>query len=287
MCWSVLAQCLGIADWSPIMLVGGRIFASFFREASPFSAGLKFAFLRGVDANPTAITPSGFPQNIFRNVSADVRDHHSGPDHRRGCGTIRLWRCLSSWPFGCLSFISPLAHMVWGEFDGLMNGVWNPRGEDYGDRFCRRHGRATLSSGWSAPCPLRSCSDRGSVSAKKSSAPHSMVLLHGWCWECFGRVGTVLTRGARLARMASRRIAFMTTTLADCGRIVYLGDASSTYWRGKASVLGFCSGSVAGLVVISRRLAASRSNRRRINRPGRRHRSIFCLYETKIVVSLR
>ncbi len=35
----------------------------------------------------------------------------------------------------------PLAHMVWG-IDGFMNGVWNPKADDQGDRLRGRHRRA-------------------------------------------------------------------------------------------------------------------------------------------------
>jgi Amt family ammonium transporter len=140
----------------------------------------------------------------------------------------------------------PLAHMVWG-IDGLMNGVWNPvarvRAIDFAGGTV-----VHMSSGWSA---LLLCIFLGHRLGfrKEIMAPHSMVLCMvgtGMLWV--GWYG--FNAGSALAADGIAANAFMVTTLATA-------VASSTWaglewiFRGKPSVLGFCSGAVGGLVVIT------------------------------------
>jgi Amt family ammonium transporter len=136
--------------------------------------------------------------------------------------------------------------MAWG-IDGLMNGVWNP-----GARICAidfAGGTVVhMSSGWSA---LVLCALLGPRLGfrKEIMAPHSMVLCMvgaGMLWV--GWYG--FNAGSALAADGIAANAFMTTTLATA--------VASFTWamlelrlRGKASVLGFCSGAVGGLVVIT------------------------------------
>jgi len=140
----------------------------------------------------------------------------------------------------------PLAHMVWG-IDGLMNGVWNPNARITAIDFAG--GTVVhMSSGWSA---LLLCIFLGQRLGfrKEIMAPHSMVLCvvgTGMLWV--GWYG--FNAGSALAADGIAANAFMSTTLATA-------VASSTWaaleWvlRGKPSVLGFCSGAVGGLVVIT------------------------------------
>jgi Amt family ammonium transporter len=140
----------------------------------------------------------------------------------------------------------PLAHMVWG-IDGWMNGVWNPRAKVTAIDFAG--GTVVhMSSGWSA---LVLCALLGPRLGfrKEIMAPHSMVLCMvgaGMLWV--GWYG--FNAGSALGADGIAANAFMTTTLATA--------VASFVWamleyvlRGKASVLGFCSGAVAGLVVIT------------------------------------
>ena len=138
----------------------------------------------------------------------------------------------------------PIAHMVWG-IDGLMNGVWNPDAKSppsispaAPSSHLERLVGARLVHFSRAPARFR----------KEIMAPHSMVL----CMVgtgCFGWAGTVSMLEA-LWRRWNGGNAFMTTTLATA-------EASFTWamleyaLRGKPSVLGFCSGAVGGLVVIT------------------------------------
>ncbi len=80
---SVLAQCLGIAGLVTILwwAIG---YSLVFAHGSAVLGGLKFALLRGVDSQPnTDYSVLGLAKCLF-DVSAHVRDHHSGADHWRG-----------------------------------------------------------------------------------------------------------------------------------------------------------------------------------------------------------
>jgi Amt family ammonium transporter len=140
----------------------------------------------------------------------------------------------------------PIAHMVWG-IDGWMNGVWNPSAKITAIDFAG--GTVVhMSSGWSA---LVLCVLLGHRLGfrKEIMAPHSMVLCMvgtGLLWV--GWYG--FNAGSALAPDGIAANAFTTTTLATA--VASFTWAMLEYaLRGKPSVLGFCSGAVAGLVVIT------------------------------------
>jgi Amt family ammonium transporter len=140
----------------------------------------------------------------------------------------------------------PLAHMVWG-IDGLMNGVWNEHAKVRAIDFAG--GTVVhMSSGWSA---LVLCALLGPRLGfrREIMAPHSMVLCMvgaGMLWV--GWYG--FNAGSALGADGIAANAFMTTTLATA--VASFTWAMLEYrLRGKASVLGFCSGAVGGLVVIT------------------------------------
>jgi Amt family ammonium transporter len=140
----------------------------------------------------------------------------------------------------------PIAHMVWG-IDGWMNGVWNAGAKITAIDFAG--GTVVhMSSGWSA---LVLCILLGHRLGfrREIMAPHSMVLCMvgtGLLWV--GWYG--FNAGSALAPDGIAANAFMTTTLATA--IASFTWAMLEYaLRGKPSVLGFCSGAVAGLVVIT------------------------------------
>ncbi|MDX6767084.1 MAG: ammonium transporter [Candidatus Methylacidiphilales bacterium] len=140
----------------------------------------------------------------------------------------------------------PLAHMVWG-FDGLMNGVWNSAAAIPAIDFAG--GTVVhMSSGWSALVLAIMLGKRKGHGTEKM-APHSMVLCMvgtGMLWV--GWYG--FNAGSALAADGIASQAFMTTTLAAAvGGFVWA--LAESFHKGKASVLGFCSGIVAGLVVIT------------------------------------
>ena len=242
---SILAQCLGIAGLVTILwwAVG---YSLVFSRGSPLLGGLSFAFLRGVGSQPNGDYSYWVSQNIF--AMYQLMFAIITPALIIGAVAERMRFAAVLVFVGVWMFVVyfPLAHMVWG-IDGLMNGVWNPgariRAIDFAGGTV-----VHMSSGWSA---LVLCALLGPRLGfrKEIMAPHSMVLCMvgtGMLWV--GWYG--FNAGSALAADGIAANAFMTTTLATA--------VASFTWamlelrlRGKASVLGFCSGAVGGLVVIT------------------------------------
>jgi Amt family ammonium transporter len=242
---SVLAQCLGIAGLVAIIwwAVG---YSLVFSRGSPFIGGLKFAFLRGVDAQPNGDYSFWVSQNIF--AMYQLMFAIITPALIIGAVAERIRFAAVLVFVGVWMFVVyfPLAHMVWG-IDGWMNGVWNPRAKITAIDFAG--GTVVhMSSGWSA---LVLCALLGPRLGfrKEIMAPHSMVLCMvgaGMLWV--GWYG--FNAGSALGADGIAANAFTTTTLATA--VASFTWAMLEYaLRGKASVLGFCSGAVGGLVVIT------------------------------------
>ena len=140
----------------------------------------------------------------------------------------------------------PLAHMVWG-VTGFMNGVWNSGASIKAIDFAG--GTVVhMSSGWSALVLCLILGPRLGF-GKTPMPPHSLVLCMigtGMLWV--GWYGFNAGSAAAADGVASN--AFTTTTLAT-GVASFAWAALEYFTRGKASVLGFCSGAVAGLVVVT------------------------------------
>jgi Amt family ammonium transporter len=140
----------------------------------------------------------------------------------------------------------PLAHMVWG-VDGLMNGVWNAGAKIKAIDFAG--GTVVhMSSGWSA---LILCLILGKRLGfgKEPMPPHNLVLCMvgtGMLWV--GWYG--FNAGSAVAADVVAANAFTTTTLATAVAS-FVWPMAEWLLKGKPSVLGFCSGAVAGLVVIT------------------------------------
>jgi Amt family ammonium transporter len=137
-------------------------------------------------------------------------------------------------------------HMVWG-INGLMNGCFNANAKIHAIDFAG--GTVVhMTSGWTA---LILCLIIGKRVGwcKENFSPHSIVLCYigtGMLWV--GWYG--FNSGSAVAADVIAANAFTTTTIATA--------VASFVWpmvewivRGKPSVLGFCSGAVAGLVVIT------------------------------------
>jgi Amt family ammonium transporter len=137
-------------------------------------------------------------------------------------------------------------HAIWG-INGYMNGVWNAKAGIHAIDFAG--GTVVhMTSGWSA---LILCLILGKRKGfgKENFAPHSLVLTYigtGMLWV--GWYG--FNAGSACAADVVAANAFTTTTIATA--------IASFVWpmwewivKGKPSVLGFCSGAVAGLVVIT------------------------------------
>ncbi|MGC9941553.1 MAG: ammonium transporter [Verrucomicrobiota bacterium] len=137
-------------------------------------------------------------------------------------------------------------HMVWG-VNGLMNGCWNANATIKGLDFAG--GTVVhMTSGWTG---LILCIIIGKRLGfgKENFTPHSIVLTYiGASMLWVGWYG--FNSGSAVAADVIAANAFTTTTIATA--------VASFVWpmwewivKGKPSVLGFCSGAVAGLVLIT------------------------------------
>jgi Amt family ammonium transporter len=145
----------------------------------------------------------------------------------------------------------PFAHMVWGG-TGLMSGILNTDADGTAAAIKAidfAGGTVVhMTSGWSA---LVLCIILGPRLGfgKEKMAPHSMVLCMvgtGMLWV--GWYG--FNAGSALGADAIAANAFTTTTLA-AATAGFAWAVAEWLLNGKPSVLGFCSGIVAGLVVIT------------------------------------
>ena len=244
---SVMAQCLGIAGLVTILwwafgysLVFGKSFGS------PFLGGSEFFFLKGVDSAPNTDYAYWVSQNVF--AMYQLMFAIITPALIVGAIAERLkfsalMLFVTVWMF--LVYF-PLAHMVWG-ITGYMNGVWNAGAAIKAIDFAG--GTVVhMSSGWSALILCLILGPRLGF-GKTPMPPHSLVLCMvgtGMLWV--GWYG--FNAGSAVAADGVAANAFTTTTLATA--VASFTWAALEYiTRGKASVLGFCSGAVAGLVVVT------------------------------------
>ena len=244
---SVMAQCLGIAGLVTIIwwavgysLVFGKSFNS------PFLGGTEFFFLAGVDSVPNTDYAAWVSQNVF--AMYQLMFAIITPALIVGAIAERmkfsaLLLFVTLWMF--VVYI-PLAHMVWG-VTGFMNGVWNSGASIKAIDFAG--GTVVhMSSGWSALVLCLILGPRLGF-GKTPMPPHSLVLCMigtGMLWV--GWYG--FNAGSAVAADGVASNAFTTTTLA-AGVASFAWAALEYFTRGKASVLGFCSGAVAGLVVVT------------------------------------
>jgi len=242
---SVLAQCLGIAGLVSILwwMVG---YSLVFAPGTPFIGGLKYAFLRGVDSSPNTDYGAWVSHNVY--AMYQLMFAIITPALIVGAIAERMkftavLAFITAWMF--LVYF-PLAHMIWG-VDGMMNGVWNPAARISAIDFAG--GTVVhMSSGWSA---LILCLILGPRIGfrKEVMSPHSTVLCMvgtGMLWV--GWYG--FNAGSAVGADSIAANAFMTTTLATAvGSFTWAALEFIT--RKHASVVGFCSGAVAGLVVIT------------------------------------
>jgi Amt family ammonium transporter len=242
---SVLAQCLGCAGLVTILwwAVGYSIT---FAPGSAILGGFKFAGLQGVTSAPNADYAAWVSQNVFSMYQLMFAIITPGLivgaiAERMKYSAVMMFVML--WMF---VVYFPLAHMVWG-IDGLMNGVWNAKASIKSIDFAG--GTVVhMSSGWSA---LTLCLILGKRRGfgQRAFLPHSLVLTMvgtGMLWV--GWYG--FNAGSALASDGIAAGAFTATTLSAA--------IAGTVWpvlewftRRKPTVLGFCSGIVAGLVVVT------------------------------------
>jgi len=242
---SVLAQCFGIAGLVTILWWAAG-YSLVFSTGSAFLGDLSMMFLKGVDSMPNTNYSYWVSQNVFsmyQMMFAIITPALiiGAIAERMKYSAVMLFVTL--WMF---VVYFPLAHMVWG-IDGLMNGVWNANAAIKAIDFAG--GTVVhMSSGWSALVLCLMLGKRIGF-GKEPFTPHSMVLCMvgtGMLWV--GWYG--FNAGSAVAADGVSSNAFTTTTLAAA--VAAFTWAMAEYIeKGKPSVLGFCSGAVAGLVVIT------------------------------------
>jgi Amt family ammonium transporter len=242
---SVLAQCLGCAGLVTVLwwLIG---YSLVFSAGGKILGGTKFALLSGVTAAPNADYGAWVSQNVFsmyQMMFAIITPALivGAIAERMKYSAIMLFILL--WMF---VVYFPLAHMVWG-VDGMMNGVWNANASIKAIDFAG--GTVVhMSSGWSA---LVLCIILGKRKGwgQRAFLPHSLVLTMvgtGMLWV--GWYG--FNAGSAVAADGVAANAFMTTTIATAIACC-VWPLLEWITRGKPTVLGFCSGAVGGLVVVT------------------------------------
>jgi Amt family ammonium transporter len=242
---SVAAQCFFMAGMVTILwwLCG---YSLVFHHGNAFLGNLDFAFLKGVDSSPNTDYSYWVSQNVFSMyqlmfaiitpalILGSIAERMK---FSAMCIFMVLWMFVVYFP---------QAHMIWG-IDGFMNGVWNADAKIKAIDFAG--GTVVhMTSGWSA---LILCIILGKRSGfgKTNFAPHSMVLCMigaGMLWV--GWYG--FNAGSAVASDVIAANAFTTTTLATAVAS-FVWPMMEWITKGKPSVLGFCSGAVAGLVVIT------------------------------------
>jgi Amt family ammonium transporter len=244
---SVLAQCFGITGLVAILWWAFGYSFVFADGAGPVIGDFKkFAFLKDVTSAPNTNYSYWVSQNVFSMYQMMFAIITPALIIGAIAERMKFSAILVFMALWMIVVYFPLAHMVWG-VNGLMNGVWNGKAAIKAIDFAG--GTVVhMSSGWSA---LILCLILGKRLGfgKEPMPPHSMVLCMvgtGMLWV--GWYG--FNAGSAVAADGVAANAFLTTTMATAvGSFTWAMAEYIT--RGKPSVLGFCSGAVAGLVVIT------------------------------------
>jgi len=242
---SVLAQCLGIAGMVTILwwLCG---YSLSFGAGNAFVGDFAYAMFKGVEPGNVGAGYHWISDSMwamFQLTFAIIT-----PALIVGAIAERMKFSALLLFVGLWMFVVyfPLAHMVWsttGYMCGALNANAGIKALDFAGGTV-----VHMSSGWSA---LVLCIILGKRLGfgKEPMPPHSMVLVMvgtGMLWV--GWYG--FNAGSALGADAIASNAFTTTTLA-AATAGFVWGCIEWIFRGKPSVLGFCSGIVAGLVVIT------------------------------------
>jgi Amt family ammonium transporter len=244
---SVLAQCLGTTGLVTVLwwafgysLVFGKNFNN------PFFGGSEYFFLQGVNSVPNADYGYWVSQNVYAMYQLMFAIITPALIVGAIAERMKYWAIMTFIGIWMFVVYFPMAHMVWG-ITGFMNGIWNPTAGIKAIDFAG--GTVVhMTSGWSALILCLILGPRLGFN-KEPMPPHSMVLCMigtGMLWV--GWYG--FNAGSAVAADVISSNAFMATTLATAvGSLTWA--LIEKIFRGKASVLGYCSGAVAGLVVIT------------------------------------
>ncbi|MEO5714852.1 MAG: ammonium transporter [Luteolibacter sp.] len=248
---SVLAQCLGCACMiTPLWWLCG--YSLSFGAGNSLIGDMSFAMFKGIEPGNTGAGYWWISDSIwamFQLTFAIITPALiiGAIAERMKFAAIMVFILI--WMF---AVYFPFAHMVWSA-TGMMCGPLNVASATSTGAAIKAIDFAGgtvvhMTSGWSALVLCLILGKRKGL-GKESMAPHSMVLCMvgtGMLWV--GWYG--FNAGSALGADAIASNAFTTTTL--CAATAGLFWAV-TEWilKGKPSVLGFCSGIVAGLVVIT------------------------------------
>jgi Amt family ammonium transporter len=242
---SVMAQCFFITGMVTILwwICG---YSLVFHNGGPVFGGWGFAFLNGVDSGPNTDYSGWVSQNVYamyQLMFAIITPALiiGAIAERMKFSAICLFMVL--WMF---VVYFPQAHMIWG-IDGMMNGVFNAGAKIHAIDFAG--GTVVhMTSGWSALILCIIVGKRAGF-GKTNFSPHSTVLCMvgtGMLWV--GWYG--FNAGSAVAADVIAANAFTTTTLATAVAS-FVWPMAEWMVKGKPTILGFCSGAVAGLVVIT------------------------------------
>ena len=242
---SVLAQCLGLTGVVTLMWWAFG-YSLAYAPGNGLLGGLKYTFLRGVGVAPNGdyahwVSHSLFAiyQLMFAIITPALIV--GAIAERMKFSAILLFCVL----WMCVVYF-PVAHMIWG-VGGAMNGLANDHASikaiDFAGGIV-----VHMTSGWTA-LVLCILLGRRLGHGREPMPPHSMVLCMvgtGMLWV--GWYG--FNAGSAIAADGIAVNAFVTTTLAASAGC-FMWPALEFGLRGKPSVLGFCSGAVAGLATIT------------------------------------
>lgn len=242
---SVLAQCLGIAGLVTILwfLCG---YSLCFGPGNAFFGDLSHAFFKGVEPGKVGAGFEWISDSVwamFQLTFAIITPALIVGAIAERMKFLAVLVFVGIWMF---AVYFPFAHMVWAS-TGFMCG---PLNEAAGIKAIDFAGGTVvhMTSGWSALVLCLILGPRRNF-GKEPMPPHNMVLCMvgtGMLWV--GWYG--FNAGSALGADAIAANAFTTTTLAAAvGGFVW--GVAEWITRGHASVLGFCSGIVGGLVVIT------------------------------------
>lgn len=242
---SILATCFGTTGLVTILWYFCG-YSLTFNGTSPYYGDLSGAFLRGITAGGVGAGWYWISDNVwvmFQLTFAIITPAliFGATAERMKFSAVLLFTLL--WMF---AVYFPLAHMIWSAH-GLMAGLANPAAAIKAIDFAG--GTVVhMSSGWSALVLCLILGPRIGF-GKQGMPPHSMVLcMIGTGMLYVGWFG--FNAGSALGADAVAATAFIATMLAAAtGGFVWA--MAEWIMKGKPSVLGFCSGIVGGLVVVT------------------------------------
>lgn len=249
---SIAAQCLALTAIGILMwwafgysLVFGKSFAAGGSILQHLFGGTEFFGFKNIGAEPSLYEPRIFSGvfAIFQAMFAAITPALiiGAVAERMKFSAVLVFSAL--WTLGVYY---PVAHAVWGasgDFAGLPNEGAAFKAIDFAGGIV-----VHMTSGWSALILCILVGPRVGF-GRRPMPPHSMVLCvlgTGLLWT--GWYG--FNAGSALALDGIALQAFLTTTLSASSAMLTWAVVEKMH-RGKPSVLGLCSGAVAGLATIT------------------------------------